>query len=93
MWFALQETDVWNVTRMQVPGCVCNGWDSCRTAILCPRQDDWVHDDSVCLHAAPWYDEENKTSELEVVKIIMEEGKVGGPGHFHWRRRQHRAQT
>ena len=31
---------------------------------------DWLHDDSVRIHAAQWYDEDNCIAELEFVKII-----------------------
>ena len=39
--FALQEMDRWEVSEVEVPGCVCydwDDWDDGTTAILCPGQ-------------------------------------------------------
>ena len=64
VFFAIQETDHFVVTGMQVLGYTVHGCDHDTAAILCLgplcqiRRScsnlDWVHDDSISLHAARW---------------------------------------
>ena len=44
---------------------------------------DWSQDDIVYMpHGG--YDEENCITGLSLIKVIMEEGKIGGEEHFQW---------
>ena len=56
--------------------CSCECHERC-TAVLIGAMMVFVR-----LHAARWYDEENFFTELEIVKVIMEEGKEDGSQGF-----------
>ena len=92
--FAFRETDNWDVSEMNVPGYVCHGWGQATTAMLCPSQICKLRRSyerriatlrgskmvfSVYMpHGG--YDEEDYITELELVKITMEEARAGGRG-------------
>ena len=101
MPLVFQETDNWHVTGMEVlgntailcPGLVCQvrrSWDRHErcTAVLIASMVILPVD---MPHGG--YDELNSIVELEVVKIIIEEGKRMGQGFRHRRGLQLRAQS
>ena len=74
--FALQETDNWKLSEMKVPGHVCYGWNDGKKAMLCPCQ--------LCQIRRSWENRDRCTAvrELEVVKIVTEEGNKMGATDF-----------
>ena len=68
---ALRETDNWNVTGMEVRGCVCVCFgDSGRTAILCPRH--------VCQLRCPWECNERCAVMIDSLNVLSVYMPYGG---------------
>ena len=62
-FYALQETDIWTTSKMNVPGCIVYGRDHRRTAILCPRE--------VCHLRRSWVDHERCTAVLVGSSMLL----------------------